>query len=158
MSKVPLHLVVHVRGKVGGVPYFPPPISILRHVWTLPGPMPPTLTAETFYLMAFALFAISLTVAIIHCIVLISIPIPSIPQWSKIAGCGSLLWPLNCHPQLCNLSFQTHDVIFPLQMSQSHLDSLPRYVLLFRLSHTDCCHELRIHYPQVIIQIGHRIA
>ena len=67
-------------------------------------------------------------------------------------------WPLNCHPQLCNLFFQTCNVIFPLQLTWSHWESLPSSVLLLWHSFMGHCHKLRLHYHQVIVEIVHRIA
>ena len=58
---------------------------------------------------------------------------------------------------MCNLFFQTCNVIFPLQLKLSHFDSLPRSVLLLGISLIGCCHRLRVCYLQVIIQIAHRI-
>ena len=118
--------------------------GVLRH---LPGLMPPTLTAETPYPTAFVILVTILTVAITPCIVLASISISSVPQWLRLARCGSLLWLLHHHPQLHNLFFQTHDVIFTLCLSQYHSDSFPESVLLLRFSLIDNCNMLRVHYP-----------
>ena len=93
---------------------------------------------------------IVLIVALTPGIMLISTTIPYTFQLLRVAGC-SFQWPLLCHSQLCNFLPETQNAVLSLQLSHSHLDSLPRSVLLLWLSLMDCCHELRVHYPHIII-------
>ena len=117
--------------------------------------MLPTTMKTLHPIMVTSLTIISVVAFTPH-ISFISIPISFIPQWLRVAGYG-LLWSLNHHSQLWDLSSQTHNVIFSLHLSKSHLDSLPGSVLLFGFNLMGCCHQYRVCYPWVIKQIAHGI-
>ena len=89
-------------------------------------------------------------------IILISILISYIAQWSQIAACSSM-WPPNCHMQLHNLFSQTCNVISP-PPTELLLLRLPSWVCLLLVhSLKSCCHELRVYYSWAIVQIVHGI-
>ena len=83
-----------------------PPDIHLKECSDTCGPHAPTLTVETFQSAAITFFMMILTIVIAPCFILISIDIPSVTCWSRITICSLLWWPLDHHPQFCNLVFK----------------------------------------------------
>ena len=150
ISLAPLCLVVHLGDRLevsATSPYFHLKGCLDTHEPCVPNPH--TETFDPIMVISLAIFSI---VALTPCIILISITIPYTSWLLRVPGSSSL-WPLHCQSQLHSLHSETDYVVLLPQVSWSHSDCLPGSVLLLWLCLTGCCHELRVHYPQVITQV-----
>ena len=118
--------------------------------------MSPTLTSEIFYPLVVTSLGICLIFPLIINIIFLSVTIFFTAQLLRATNCNTLEL-LHCQSQLHNLLTQSHDIILPLCLNWAHTDALPCIILLLWLSFLGCCHQLRISYPCIIIQVVHRV-